>query len=357
MKKMSMQVDAKSITVMPKEMQQCFTEILRKEGFAEDKAIRCAEIFTMNSMDGIYTHGVNRFPRFVKYIRDGFVKVDAIPTLQHVFGGIEQWNGNLGPGPLNAVHATESAMRLAAKHGIGCVALSNTNHWMRAGNYGWRAAKAGFVFIGWTNTIANMPAWGAIDARVGNNPLVMALPYKEEAIVLDMAMSQYSLGHMELTVMREEMLPVDAGFDKNGVLTNDPAAILASRRLLPTGYWKGTGLALLLDLLATILSGGLSTYEISKEDVEYGLSQVFIAIDITRLSNHSSIAVAVENIISDYHQSIQADKSKNITYPGERVLLTRQQNLTNGIPVQKKVWDIIMELYNGSTDLSTIRHT
>jgi len=90
MKNKSMQGDVENVTVTPKEMQQYFTDILRKEGFADDKATQCAEIFTMNSVDGIYTHGVNRFPRFVKYIRDGFVKVDAIPTLQHAFGGIEQ---------------------------------------------------------------------------------------------------------------------------------------------------------------------------------------------------------------------------------------------------------------------------
>jgi len=345
------------ITLSPEEMKQCFAEILRKEGFTEDRAKECADIFTANSVDGVYTHGVNRFPRFVKYVRDGFVKPDAVPTLEHAFGGMEQWNGNLGPGPLNAVHATESAMRLAAKHGIGCVALSNTNHWMRAGNYGWRAAKAGFVFIGWTNTISNMPAWGAIDARLGNNPLVMAVPYKEEAIVLDMAMSQYSLGHMELVALKNEMLPVNAGFDKNGTLTNDPTAILASRRLLPTGYWKGTGLALLLDILSTILAGGQSTFEISKEKAEHGLSQVFIAIDITKLNNQSFIATAVENIISDYHQSLPIDGSKKTTYPGERVLKTRQKNLSEGIPVQKKVWDIITGIHNGTNDLSAIPYT
>jgi len=352
-----MQEPTTIITISQDEMQERFTGILRKEGFTEDKAKQCADIFTMNSVDGVYTHGVNRFPRFVKYVRDGFVKPDAVPTLQHAFGGMEQWNGNLGPGPLNALHATESAMRLAAKQGIGCVALSNTNHWMRAGNYGWRAAKAGFVFIGWTNTINNMPAWGAIDARLGNNPLVMALPFKEEAIVLDMAMSQYSLGHMESVAMKNEMLPVNAGFDINGTLTNDPAAILASRRLLPTGYWKGTGLALLLDILSTILSGGLSTYEISKEQAERGLSQVFIAIDITKLNNQSSIASAVENIIKDYHQSVPADKSKKVTYPGERVLQTREKNLAGGIPVQKKVWDLIMDIYGGTNDLSSIPYT
>ena len=345
------------LIISPEEMRNCFKAILQKEGFSDEKAMECATIFTDNSIDGVYTHGVNRFPRFVKYIRDGFVKADAVPTLKHAFGGMEQWDGHLGPGPSNAVHASSSAMRLATKHGIGCVALSNTNHWMRAGNYAWNAAKQGFVFIAWTNTIANMPAWGAVDARVGNNPLVMALPYQNEAIVLDMAMSQYSLGHMELVAMRNDVLPVNAGFDQQGNLTNDPSAILATRRLLPAGYWKGTGLALLLDILSAVLSGGLSTCEISKENVEYGLSQVFIAIDISKFSNHSAISKVVENIIKDYHRSVPSDAAQKIMYPGERVLQTRYKNLAAGIPVQKKIWDIVMGIYDGSNDLSVIKYT
>ena len=79
-------------------MQACFTNILRSIGFTEDRAMHCAAIFTGNSVDGVYTHGVNRFPRFVKYVREGFVKPDAVPSQQSKFGGIEQWNGNLGPG-------------------------------------------------------------------------------------------------------------------------------------------------------------------------------------------------------------------------------------------------------------------
>jgi 3-dehydro-L-gulonate 2-dehydrogenase len=192
------------IAVTATEMQKCFTSILHKEGFTEEKALQCATIFTNNSIDGIYTHGVNRFPKFVQYVKENFVKPDATPSLQNKFGGIEQWNGNLGPGPLNAVQATEIVIKLAEQYGIGCVALSNTNHWMRGGTYGWQAANAGYVFIAWTNTIANMPAWGATDARLGNNPLVIALPYKDEAIVLDMAMSQYSFGSMELLAMKNE---------------------------------------------------------------------------------------------------------------------------------------------------------
>ena len=332
------------ILVPAKEMQEYLTGILLKEGFTNQRALQCATVFTNNSVDGIATHGINRFSRFVQYIKDGFVKADTVPSLQHKFGGIEQWNGNLGSGILNAAHAAERVMQLATEHGIGCVAMRNTNHWMRGGTYGWQAAKAGFVFIGFTNTIANMPAWGASDARLGNNPLVIALPYKDEAIVLDMAMSQFSFGAMELAAMKNEKLSVPGGFDKDGILTDDPAAILATRRPLPVGYWKGAGLALLLDLLATILSGGLATHEISNKEVEHGLSQVFIAIDISKLGNHSAIAAVIENIISDYQQSVLIDGLKKILYPGERVLATRKKNLTNGIPVMKKIWDEITGL-------------
>jgi len=325
-------------------MQEYFTGILLKHGFTQERALQCAEIFTGSSIDGIYTHGVNRFPRFIKYVKEGFIRVDAIPTLENKFGGIEQWDGNLGPGILNAIFATENVMRLAQQHCIGCVAMKNTNHWMRGGTYGWQAAKAGYVFIGWTNTIANMPAWGAKDARLGNNPLVMALPYNDEAIVLDMAMSQYSYGSLELSAMKNESLSVYGGFDNKGNLTKDPAAILTSNNPLPVGYWKGAGLALLLDLLSTILSGGLATHEISKKEVEYGLSQVFIAIDISKLGNHSAITKTVEAILKDYHQSITVEEGTKIVYPGERVLLTRKNNLANGIPVLKKVWDEINSL-------------
>lgn len=332
------------VRISVNEMQDCLTKILLQEGLTGEKALQCAVVFTNNSVDGIYTHGINRFPRFVEYIRNGYVNIGAEPTLQNKLTAVEQWNGNLGSGILNAIHATNRAMALANENGMGCVALSNTNHWMRGGAYGWQAAKAGFVFIGWTNTIANMPAWGAKDARLGNNPLVIAMPYKDEAIVLDMAMSQYSFGAMELAVIQNKKLSVQGGFDTEGVLTDDPAAILETRRPLPVGYWKGAGLALLLDLLATVLSGGSSTYEISKKEIESGLSQIFIAFDISKFGASSAIAGMIENIINDYHQSVVTGDTKKIIYPGEKALETRKNNLEYGIPVMRKIWTEILKL-------------
>mgnify|MGYP001082176151 CR=1 FL=1 len=325
-------------------MNSCFLSILVKHGMKKVKAEKCAAIFTLNSLEGIYSHGVNRFPRFVKYIDEGFINTDAVPTLIHSAGSIEQWNGNLGPGPLNAEFATTRAMELASENNIGLVTLANTNHWMRGGTYGWQAARKGFVFIGWANTCVNMPVWGGKDARIGNNPFVIAVPYENEAVVLDFAMTQFSYGKMETFSYEGNRLPYSGGFNRNGELTNDPAEILDTMRPVPIGYWKGAGLSILLDILAASLSGGLSTHQIGNCDKETGISQVFIAIDIIKLHNFPSIDGTIRSILEDIKKSEPAGDGTVIRYPGENVIKTRKFNLENGIPVDRGIWVKILSL-------------
>lgn len=332
------------LKINEEEMRSVFFRILTGTGYEESKAHEIADIFTTNSLEGIYTHGVNRFPRFIQNTRDGYIKPDEEPVLVHSAGSLEQWDGKLGPGPLNARFATGRATELADEHGIGLVALANTNHWMRGGLYGWQAAKKGYVFIGWTNTIANMPAWGAKDPHLGNNPFVLAVPWGNDAVVLDFAMSLYSYGKMEAYANAKSKLPLPGGFDNNGELTDDPEKILESWRTLPIGYWKGAGLSLLLDIIATILSGGSSVSKITERKVEYALSQVFIAINISKLNNYPSIEAVVGEIIEDLHSSVPSAEGSTVRYPGENVKKIRDESLKNGIPVAENIWKEILEL-------------
>ncbi|MBG0858927.1 MAG: 3-dehydro-L-gulonate 2-dehydrogenase [Bacteroidales bacterium] len=335
---------ANIIRISANQMKSEFFRILRKHGLTDNKAEKCAGIFMTNSLEGVYSHGVNRFHRFVSNIIDGLIKPAAEPTLINSSGALEQWNGNLGPGPLNALFATDRAMELGHEYGIGLVALADTNHWMRGGTYGWHAADKGFVFIGWTNTEANMPAWGAKDARLGNNPLVFAIPYGDKAIVLDFAMSLYSYGRMEAYKLGMKKLPFPGGYNIKGELTTDPGVILETRRTLPIGYWKGAGLSLVLDVLAAILTGGLSTHEITRRKAEYGLSQIFIAIILKSLRNYPGIEETISRIITDYSKSESADGKARIRYPGENILKIRSENERNGIPVNIGVWNKITAL-------------
>lgn len=317
-----------------------FKRVLLSLKFTEEKAEQCAVIFTENSRDGVYTHGLNRFPTFVQYVKDGLIKPMAEPVKESGFGAIEQWNGNLGPGILNARFCMDRAISLANENGIGCVAIKNTNHWMRGGTYGWQAAEAGLIGICFTNTIANMPPWGGIDPRLGNNPLIIAVPRPKGHVVLDMAISQYSFGKLNLYKSKDEQLPLPGGYDNKGNLTTDPAAIIKSQRPLPIGFWKGSGLSLVLDLLATVLSQGNSTAAVTHSGSESGVSQVFIAIKPTR----GKTEALIEDILA-YTKSSRAEKEDGgIYYPGENTLRTREKSLKEGVWVDEKIWEKVQKL-------------
>lgn len=318
------------------QMQAEFKRVLLKYGHNEERAQLSARLFAEASRDGVYSHGLNKFPGFIKYIQNGWVKADVEPEKMGSFGPLEQWNGHLGPGNLNAYFCMNRAIELARVHGIGCVALGHTNHWMRAGNYGWQAADAGFVGICWTNTMPNMPAWGGKKVRLGNNPLVIAIPRAEGNIVLDMAMTQFSFGKLKATKIADEQLPLAGGFDKEGNLTTDPGAILESWRPLPIGFWKGAGLSLVLDVLAALLSGGKSTWEVRNEPGESNLSQVFLVIDPSKLSNDWQ--AAVDGVIRD----MQENEGEGVYYPGQRTLKTRLENLEKGVPVVEEFWEQVL---------------
>jgi 3-dehydro-L-gulonate 2-dehydrogenase len=186
--------------------------VLRALGFDEDRARRCARIFADASRDGVHSHGLNRFPLFVSTIEDGFVRVDGEPELMVAFGALERWNGHLGAGNLNAAFAMQRAIALAREHGIGGVALQNTNHWMRGGTYGWQAADAGMIGLCWSNTKPNLPPWGARDPRLGNNPLVIAVPREGTATSCSTWRSRSSrTDSSRATNVRASLLPVDGG--------------------------------------------------------------------------------------------------------------------------------------------------
>ena len=328
------------------EMHRVIRTAFVKAGMNAADADICARIHTESTCDGVNSHGLNRVARFVDYVAKGWVNLNGKPSLVKQLSAIEIYDGDRGPGILNALFATERAMKIAAGQGVGIVALRNTTHWMRGGAYGWHAANHGYVAISWTNTESCMPAWGGKDIRLGNNPFVIAVPRQSGHLVLDMAMSQYSYGKLQVTRLKGRMMPFPAGFDSNGVLTNEPGPIEASMRILPMGYWKGSGLAIMLDLLAAILSEGLPTNAIDK--IQQGsctsCSQVFIVVDPRQLGGGAFTAQVADSVVSYLHSSALAEDSKEVLYPGESALRTRNEQLANGIAVDESVWSEVLAL-------------
>ncbi|MBS6951699.1 MAG: 3-dehydro-L-gulonate 2-dehydrogenase [Enterocloster asparagiformis] len=322
-----------------------FQKILESRGFSEKHAKDAATVFALNSLDGVYSHGVNRFPRVVDYLDKGEIDCHSIAECEQSMGAIERWNGHRGFGPLNARLAMDRACQLAKEHGVGVVALGNNNHWMRGGSYGWQAADAGCIGICWSNTMPNMPAWGGKDRKIGNNPIIMSIPRSSgRHAVIDCAVSQFSYGKIEEARLKGAQLPVPGGYDSEGNLTTDPAKIEETWRVLPMGYWKGSGISVALDLIATVLTNANSVAKIGTFDDEIGLSQVMIAIDPGKFNSVELTDRIVDGILEDIKASQPAKEGGEVFYPGEIELNTRQENLENGIPVIDEVWQTILSL-------------
>ena len=304
---------------------------------------------------------VARLPRFAQWVRSGLIDPRAGPEKVAGFGAIERWTGRRGPGNLAAYSAMQRAMELAREHGLGCVALADTSHWMRAGTYGWQAADAGFAAMCWTNTLPNLPPWGASTAALGNNPLVVAIPRRvissgggegESApIVLDMAMSQFSYGTLAIVSAARRGAAGAGRVRRDGKLTTDAATIERTQRALPIGYWKGSGLSFVLDVLAAMLTGGLATHDLSPDPAkEVGQSQVFLAIapasveTIEELSRFAQGASVAQRAIDALHAATPIEPGKPVHYPGEGALRVREESMRLGVAVEDAAWEAFVRL-------------
>ncbi len=321
-----------------------FNRVLLARGVAVETADACAEMFARTTESGVYSHGVNRFPRFIQQLENGDIIPEALPERTASLGAIEQWDARRSIGNLTAKKMMDRAIELASDHGIGLVAVRNANHWMRGGSYGWQAAEKGYIGICWTNSIAVMPPWGAKECRIGTNPLIVAIPSTPITMV-DMSMSMFSYGMLEVNRLAGRQLPVDGGFDDEGNLTRDPAPIEKNRRILPMGYWKGSGLSIVLDMIATLLSDGSSVAAVTEDNSdEFNISQVFIAIEVDKLIEGATRDAKLQRIMDYITSAERADENVPVRLPGHEFSRLLEENRRNGITVDDSVWAKIKAL-------------
>lgn len=311
------------------DLKKLIKDALLKVGLSDDDAELLAKVHTESSRDGVYSHGLNRVPKFIELVEDGSIDIHARPTLLKSMAMVEQYDGNFGMGVKNAIFASNRAKALAKEYGLGLVSLRNTTHWQRAATYTMNICEDNLIGIAWSNTDSNMPAWGSNKINIGNNLLSIAIPYGD--FVLDMAMSQYSFGKLQVTASKGEELAYIGGLDKDGKESKNPGDIINGGLAYPMGYWKGSGLAIALDILAAILADGNTTYDVDKMDkgMCIGISQVFIAIDPKNFTED------LEQKMSDTIAYIK-DGSDGTTYPGERLLRKRKESEEKGIEVDEE---------------------
>lgn len=307
-------------------------------------AKRFAEIFAGNSLDGVYSHGMNRYPRYLSDMESGLcdAKVTQAERVSGL-GGLEVWDAHFGVGPLIAQQMAERAIELAGTHGIACVALRNNSHWLRAGRYGLMMADAGMMGLCMTNTCMNLVAYGAKEPSTGNNPITIAIPRRAGSLVMDMAVSQYAFGKLEIMAQEGGMLDTPCGYDTDGNLTNDPQKIVESGLMTPMALWKGSALSIMIDLMVSMLSLGRTSLAIgTPADGEKGMSQMFVCMNPAAVIDMDKAEAQMEKTIAFLNSLEPKDGVHGVHAPGENLERTRARNRERGIPVTEDTWQKIV---------------
>ena len=291
-----------------------------------------AEVMVDADLSGVPSHGVIMLSRLLVALRDGRAAPSPVTALVRERGATCVFDGANGPGRWVSMCAMDHAIERARSFGIGACLAIRTTHWGRAHTYAAHAARQGMVGICTTNAIPTLAPAGATRAALGNNPLAIGMPR-----VIDMAMTQAALGKV-VTFRREGWsIPPDWGLAPDGRPTTDAAAILASGLLTPMGGHKGTGLALMMELLTAGLAGGLFGHEIVARDAS-GLdpdsSKLFVAIDADTFGGGAGLASRIDMLLTWMRESAP---NTDLLAPGERSWRTREQYLRDGVPIHAAI--------------------
>lgn len=319
-----------------------FSHLLaRRMGSAEEEAHEVADHLMRANLAGHDSHGVGMFPSYVRLLKAGLLVPNQ--TLEKIvdFGALLMFDARRGFGQRMAAGAVRRGIERARETGACVLGLRNSSHIGRVGTYGEMAAEAGCSFTAYVNVAdhgyAQAP-YGARDARLGTNPFVTALPGPEGAVLLDMATTAVAAGKIRVAYNKGQSLPDGVLIDAAGRPTNDPA--LYSRdhtaAMLSFGGHKGSGLAVLCEMMATALTGGQRAEQEKKNGTLN--SMLAILIDTARLGGTETVRGAVAETVAHIRRARPAPGHDTVLLPGEPERRAEARRRTEGVEIDETSW-------------------
>jgi LDH2 family malate/lactate/ureidoglycolate dehydrogenase len=319
----------------------CFvTEAFEQFGVPSAEAITVANSLVEAELEGQSSHGVVRVPFLLEQLDRGYINPRPKPNLLCERGATGLLDGDNGLGPVVGTRALEIAIAKSRKYGIGIVAVRRSNHLGALAFYVRRAATEGMLALATSNTPPAMAPPGGRTAVLGTNPIAAAFPSSDHPIVVDMATTQAARGRILNAAATGQGIPETWAVDEDGQPTSDPHRALAGT-LSPLGGAKGFALALIVEVLAGVLSGSavgpevVGTFKASSRPSDIG--HCFLAIDPT------SFGLGFEQRMHKLGETIRGvavtDPTKPVRLPGDRRRRERQEHLRLGIDVPATVLD------------------
>ena len=318
-------------------LRNCVEGILRSRGIPAADASIAAETLVEADLRGVHSHGVLRLEMYFEQMGRGEITARPNIRIANDLGARVLMDGDGAMGQVSGYRAMELAIARAGEYGIASVSLRNGRHIGAAAFYSMMAAGKGMIGITATNAGINMVPTGGTTKLVGNNPLGIAVPTNREfPMVLDVATSVAAGGKLDVAISKGQKIPFGWALDPDGAPTDDPV-LAREGSLLPVGGHKGYGLAVMLDVLAGVLSGGRFGSWLGMA----GSSQLFLAIEIEGLMPLSEFESRMDELIDQLHSDRPAEVGGRIYVPGEIEWELSRDRLANGIPLPISVVDML----------------
>ncbi|MFO7191600.1 MULTISPECIES: Ldh family oxidoreductase [Thermocrispum] len=339
-------------TVPVGELIESIRRIFVAAGLSERAARTVAEALVDADCRGIPSHGAMLVPMYVERLRKGSVSMAEQAEVISDFGAVATLDGKHALGQLTGDQAMRLAVDKARRFGVGAVAVRHAFHFGGAFRYVLAAADQGCIGLAAANTRPMMPAPGGAEPVVGNNPLALAVPVPgRPPIVLDMALSEVALGKIRLAASEGRPIPDTWATDAEGRPTTDPAAAVAGM-LLPIGGPKGYGLAVFVDVLTGVLSGGAFGAGVAglyaDTSVPNDCAHFFLALDPTAFGDPGEFAERMCRFADAIAASSAAPGVERVFLPGEPEALRYQRARTEGVrlepAVRKQLTDVARDL-------------
>lgn len=318
---------------IPKDALEAFAAaLLRAGGFAEEHARRSAELLVWANLRGAESHGVLRIPRYIEMVEQGIVNGDAQPRIAQRFGAVTVIEGDRVPGASGMYAAAETAISLAADHGIGLCSIVRTSHAGAVGYFAEQVARAGMIGIAMSASKPLMIYHGARVEGVSTNPLAIGVPRRDAGrpLLLDMSTAAVALGKIMAAKDAGRAIPPGWGVDVEGAETTDPAKVKA---VLPMAGAKGSGLSLMIEVVVSILAGNPIIATALGEKRDAGFNGSVIALDPRTLGAGKRFEDDVERLASAIVALPPAQGVDAVRLPGERGYHLADERLACGIPI------------------------
>jgi LDH2 family malate/lactate/ureidoglycolate dehydrogenase len=329
--------------ISAEELTRFCEDILQGAGVPRHKAEIATACLVSANLRGVDSHGIQLLPFYVEQLLAGEMDANADGAVLSETGSCLHFDGQNALGQWVADVCCRHAIRIAGDHGLALVVAKESNHFGAAAWWAQKMRAAGLIGIVMCNASPIVPPWQGKQGRMGTNPICMSVP---GPWLLDMATTTVAAGKIFKAFLNDQPeIPSGWAFDSEGRPTTDTQAAYKGM-LMPLGGYKGSGLAMMVEILCSVLSGGAMSTEVGGirfRGKKVRVSQMFLAIDPARFMPLEEFTARVEQLVHIMKSTAPAPGFDEVMVAGDPEWRNEAERRKNGIPIADGNWDALVK--------------